>query len=80
MNRRRPRTTSSASRPRAFDRRLQLNANLFLVDVKDYQATQLAEVTTGVFVQVLSNIGKACARRVWSSSCRPFRCKDCAYR
>jgi len=42
----------------AFDRRLQLNANLFLVDVKDYQATQLAEVTTGVFVQVLSNIGK----------------------
>jgi iron complex outermembrane receptor protein len=42
----------------AFDRRLQLNANLFLADVEDYQATQLAEVTTGVFVQVLSNIGK----------------------
>ena len=42
----------------AFDRRLQFNANVFLADVKDYQATQLAEVSTGVFVQVLSNIGK----------------------
>ncbi len=42
----------------AFDRRLQFNANLFLADVKDYQSTQLAEVSTGVFVQVLSNIGR----------------------
>ncbi len=42
----------------AFDRRLQFNANLFLADVKDYQATQLVETTPGVFVQVLSNVGK----------------------
>jgi iron complex outermembrane receptor protein len=42
----------------AFDRRLQFNANLFLADVTDYQATQLNEITKGVFVQVLSNIGK----------------------
>ena len=45
------------------DLRLQA-ANLFLADVKDYQATQLAEVSTGVFVQVLSNIGKVRSRGV----------------
>ena len=39
-------------------RRLQVNANLFLIDVKDYQATQLIETSPGVFVQNLSNIGK----------------------
>jgi iron complex outermembrane receptor protein len=46
----------------AFDRRLQFNANLFWADVKDYQATQLNEVVKGVFVQVLSNIGKVRSR------------------
>jgi iron complex outermembrane receptor protein len=48
----------------SFDRRVQLNANLFLADVSDYQSTQLAEVSTGVFVQVLSNIGKVRSRGV----------------
>jgi len=41
-----------------FERRLQLNANLFLTNVTDYQATQLLESSPGVFVQALTNIGK----------------------
>jgi iron complex outermembrane receptor protein len=41
-----------------FERRLQVNANLFLTNVTDYQATQLQESSPGIFVQVLSNIGK----------------------
>jgi iron complex outermembrane recepter protein len=41
-----------------FERRLQVNANLFLTNVIDYQATQLVETSPGVFVQALSNIGK----------------------
>jgi iron complex outermembrane recepter protein len=46
-----------------FDRRLQLNANLFWTDVKDYQATQLElSPQTQVFTQVLANIGKVRSR------------------
>jgi len=41
-----------------FERRLQVDANLFLTNVTDYQATQLVETSPGVFVQSLSNIGK----------------------
>ena len=41
-----------------FERRLQVNANLFLTNVTDYQATQLLESSPGVFVQTLTNIGK----------------------
>jgi len=41
-----------------FERRLQVNANLFLTNVTDYQATQLEESSPGVFVQTLTNIGK----------------------
>ena len=45
-----------------FERRLQVNANLFLTNVTDYQATQLEESSPGVFVQALSNIGKVRSR------------------
>ena len=45
-----------------FDRRLQLNANLFWTNVEDYQATLLVQTTPGVFSQVLSNIGKVQTR------------------
>jgi iron complex outermembrane receptor protein len=41
-----------------FERRLQVNGNLFLTNVTDYQATQLEESSPGVFVQRLTNIGK----------------------
>jgi iron complex outermembrane receptor protein len=41
-----------------LERRLQVNANLFLTNVTDYQATQLEESSPGVFVQTLTNIGK----------------------
>ena len=47
-----------------FDRRLQINANLFWTDVTDYQATQLEESSPGVFVQTLTNIGKVRSRGV----------------
>jgi iron complex outermembrane receptor protein len=48
-----------------FDRSLQLNANLFWTDVKDYQATQLElSPQTQTFTQVLSNIGKVRSRGV----------------
>ncbi|MGA2839872.1 MAG: TonB-dependent receptor [Steroidobacteraceae bacterium] len=40
-----------------LDQHLLFNVNLFLTDVKDYQATQLEQSTPGVFVQELSNIG-----------------------
>ncbi|MET0659776.1 MAG: TonB-dependent receptor [Steroidobacteraceae bacterium] len=48
-----------------LDRRLQLNANLYWTDVKDYQATglELSPVTNTV-QQVLSNIGKVRSRGV----------------
>lgn len=45
-------------------RHLQLNANLFWVDVTDYQATQLIETSPGVFTQNLSNIGKVRSKGV----------------
>ena len=41
-----------------LEHRLQVNANLFLTNVTDYQATQLEESSPGVFVQTLTNIGK----------------------
>jgi len=41
-----------------FARRLQVNANLFLTNVTDYQATQLERSSPGVFFQTLTNIGK----------------------
>jgi iron complex outermembrane receptor protein len=48
-----------------FDRRLQLNANLFWTDVEDYQATQLElSPQTQVFTQILTNIGKVRSRGV----------------
>ena len=48
-----------------LERRLQLNANLFWTDVKDYQATQLElSPQTNVFTQVLANIGKVRSRGV----------------
>ena len=48
-----------------FDRRLQLNANLFWTDVEDYQATQLEfSPQTSTFTQILSNIGKVRTRGV----------------
>lgn len=48
----------------SFERRLQVNANLFWVDVTDYQATQLLETSPGVTVQELTNIGKVRSRGV----------------
>lgn len=48
-----------------LERRLQLNANLFWTDVKDYQATQLElSPQTQVFTQILTNIGKVRSRGV----------------
>ena len=47
-----------------FERRLQVNANLFLTNVTDYQATQLLESSPGVFVQALTNIGKVRSKGV----------------
>ena len=48
-----------------LDRRLQVNANLFWVDVKDYQATGLElSSATNTVQQVLSNIGKVRSRGV----------------
>jgi iron complex outermembrane receptor protein len=48
-----------------LERRLQLNANLFWTDVKDYQATQLElNPQTQVFTQILANIGKVRSRGV----------------
>lgn len=47
-----------------LNRHLQLNANLFWVDVEDYQATQLIETSPGVFTQTLSNIGKVRSKGV----------------
>jgi iron complex outermembrane receptor protein len=44
--------------------RLLVNVNLFWTDVTDYQATQLNEITPGVFVQTLSNIGGVRTRGV----------------
>ena len=41
-----------------FDRRVQFNANAFWTNVEDYQATNLEQITPGVFSQTLSNIGK----------------------
>ena len=45
-----------------FERRVQLNANVFWTNVEDYQATLLVQTTPGVFSQVLSNIGKVQTR------------------
>ncbi len=41
-----------------LERRLQVNANLFLTNVTDYQATRLERSSPGVFAQTLTNIGK----------------------
>lgn len=45
-----------------FDRRVQLNANAFWTNVEDYQATNLEQVSPGVFSQTLSNIGRVQTR------------------
>jgi len=48
-----------------FERRLQVNANLFWTDVDDYQATQLQlSPQTNTYQQVLSNIGKVRTRGI----------------
>jgi len=48
-----------------FDRRLQLNANLFWTDVDDYQAARLGNFTgTGISTQILGNIGSVRTRGV----------------
>ncbi len=47
-----------------LERRLQINANVFLTNVTDYQATQLLESSPGVFVQTLTNIGKVRSKGV----------------
>ena len=41
---------------------MQLNANAFWTNVEDYQATNLEQITPGVFSQTLSNIGKVQTR------------------
>jgi iron complex outermembrane receptor protein len=48
-----------------FDRRLQLNGNLFWTDVDDYQAARLGNFSgTGVSTQILGNIGSVRTRGV----------------
>jgi iron complex outermembrane receptor protein len=48
-----------------FDRKLQLNANLFWTDVDDYQAARLGNFTgTGISTQILGNIGSVRTRGV----------------
>ncbi|HTU66164.1 MAG TPA: TonB-dependent receptor [Steroidobacteraceae bacterium] len=48
-----------------FERRLQLNANLFWTDVDDYQAARLGNFTgTGISTQILGNIGSVRTRGV----------------
>ncbi len=45
-----------------FERRVQFNANAFWTNVEDYQATNLEQISPGVFSQTLSNIGKVQTR------------------
>jgi iron complex outermembrane receptor protein len=47
-----------------LDQRLLLNINAFWTRVKDYQATQLAQTTPGVYTQLLANVGLVRTRGV----------------
>ena len=47
-----------------FDGNVVANINLFWTRVRDYQATQLAQSSPGVFVQLLSNVGLVRTRGV----------------
>ncbi len=47
-----------------LDQKLLFNVNLFWTDVKNYQATQVAQTSPGVLVQTLTNIGGVRTRGV----------------